>query len=146
MPTKNSKPITRLLLGLLLGVLLCILGCIGAVATSNDGEQLPIRRLEITIDVNRREELFTQLRGFAEKHSFEILIRDVEVIPDGIYIQMLRGDLRIRANDIPESPTIIFLGFYNRYPVLPASQETVDELLIDLKSFLGEIPNVTISG
>ena len=141
MAAKGTKFITRLLLG----VLLCILGCIGAVATDNNGAQRPMRSLRITIDVNRREELFTQLRGFAEKHGFEILIREVKVHPDGIYIEMYRNGLEILAGDIPKSPTKISLGFYNRYPALPASQETVDDLYNDLKSFISEIPNVTIS-
>jgi hypothetical protein len=104
-----------------------------------------MRSLRITIDVNRREELFTQLREFVEKHRFEILIREVKVHPDGIFIAMYRNDLKMLGNDVPKSPTIISLGFYNRYPLLPASQETVDELFKDLKAFISEIPNVTIS-
>lgn len=99
----------------------------------------------ITIDVNAREELFTQLRGFAEKHGFEILIREVKVHPDGIFIAMYRNELKILANDVPKSPTKISLGFYNRYPVVPVSQETVDELFSDLKAFISEIPDVTIT-
>jgi len=114
------------------------------VATSDNGEQLPMRSLRITIDVNRREELFTQLRGFAKKHEFEILIREVKVHPDGIYIEMYRNGLEISAVDA-ESPIEITFGFYNRYPAFPASQETVDELYYDLKAFISEIPNVTVT-
>jgi hypothetical protein len=115
------------------------------VATSDNGAQQPMKSLRITIDVNRREELFTQLRGFAEKHGFEILIREVKVHPDGIYIYMSRNDLKIQAHDISDAPPQIIIWFYNKNPALPASQETVDELFSDLKSFIGEIPNVTIS-
>jgi len=145
MAAKGIKFITRLLLGVLLGALLCIFGCIAAVGTADDAAQLPMRSLRITIDVNRREELFTQLRGFAEKHGFEILIREVKVHPDGIFIAMYRNDLKILANDVPKSPTKISLGFYKRQSVFPTSQETVDELFSDLKAFLSEIPNVTIT-
>ena len=145
MIAKSTTLPPRLLLGILLGVLLCILGCMAAVGTVDDSAQPPLGSLRITIDVNRREELFTQLREFAEKHSFEILIREVKVHPDGIFIAMYRNDLKILANDVPKSPTIISLGFYNRYIALPASQETVDELFSDLKAFISEIPNLTIS-
>ena len=145
MTAKGTKLPAQLLVGILLGVLLCILGGVALIVTADDGGQLPMRSLRITIDVNRREELFTQLRGFAEKHGFKILVREVKVHPDGIYIEMYRNGLEILANDVPKSPTEISLGFYNRYPVLPASQETVDELFSDLKAFISEIPNVTIS-
>jgi len=148
MITKSTKLPTHLLLGMLLGILLCIVGCIGAgvsIITGDNGAQPPMRSLRIAIDVNRREELFTQLRGFAEKHGFEILIREVKVHPDGIYIYMSRDDLKIQAHDISDSPPQIIIWFYNRYPALPASQETVDDLVTDLKSFLSEIPNITVT-
>ena len=144
MIAKTTKFTARLILSLLLGVALSILACVAAVATSDDGEQLPMRSLRITIDVSRREELFTQLRGFAEKHGFEILIREVKVVPDGIYIEMYRNGLIISARDVPKSPTEIRFGFYNRYPSLLAQQETVDELFNDLKVFINKIPDVTI--
>ena len=141
MVAKGTKFITLLLLG----VLLCIFGYIAVVATTHAGAQPPMRTLIITIDVNRREELFTQLREFAEKHGFEILIREVKVHPDGIFIAMYRNNLKILANDVPKSPTKINLGFYDRYPALPASEEIVDELFRDLKASISEIPNVTIT-
>jgi hypothetical protein len=144
METKGIGFITRLLLGVFLGALLCILGIV-AVVTADDGAQLPIRSLRITIDVNRREELFAQLRRFAEKHGFEILIREVKVHPDGTFIAMYRNGLKILANDVPESPTIISLGFYYRYPAFSVSQANVDELFKDLKAFISEIPNVTVT-
>jgi len=145
MTAKGIKLITRVLLGVLLGVVVCILGCVAAVAISDGSGQAPMRSLQITIDVNRREELFTQLRGFAEKHGFEILIREVKVHPDGIYIYMSRYDLKIQAHDISDSPPQIIIWFYNRYPALPASRETVDELYKELKAFIIEIPDVTIT-
>lgn len=106
---------------------------------------LPIRRLLITIDVNRREELFDQLQKFAAKHDFRLLIREVEVIPEGIFIEMYRADLKILAADVPEAPTMIDLGIYERDPANPTPEETVDALFSDLKGFLSEIPNVTMT-
>jgi hypothetical protein len=85
------------------------------------------------------------LRKFAEKHAFGILIREVEVIPDGIFIKMDRDDLEITAVSVPDSPTKIDLGFYERDSAYPISNDTVDALFNDLVSFISEIPNVTIS-
>lgn len=147
MKVKNLKSLALYSLMVLLGVLACfILGCLwagGALLLSDNGEKLPIRSLGIVIDVEQRDELFTQLKSFAEKHDFEILIRDVKVQPNGIYIVISRNDIEIRAIDTPMSPENITFRFYDR-PPFPLSQETVDELFNELRSFLEEIPNVTI--
>jgi hypothetical protein len=147
----NSKKLI-VNVSLFLGILLCILGCIAIKPSIKSIEKglfhpgnLPIRRLQITIDVDRREELFVQLREFAEKHSFRILIREVEVIPEGIFIEMYRDDIEISAADVPNAPTMINLGFYEANPANPTSEETVDELFSDLKSFLSEIPNISVT-
>ena len=97
------------------------------------------------IDVNRREELIAELRKFAVKHDFEILTREVEVSPDGIFIEMYRDDLKITAASVPDAPTKIDLNFYERNPANPTPEETVDELFSDLKSLISEIPNVILT-
>jgi len=135
---------------LIMGVslfLLCIFGCIVFAEIAQKGSEgnMPIRVLRITIDVSRREELFDQLQEFAGKHGFKLFIRKVEVIPEGIFIEMYRGDLKILAGDTPSDPTMIDLGIYEREPKYPTSEETVDELFRDLKSLLSEIPNVTVT-
>jgi len=147
MTAKSTKLITRLLLGMLLGVLLCILGCIAAVASNTiagDGEQLPIRSLRVTIDENQREELFDQLRKFAEKHGFKISIRDSGLSDELFVVDMRRDDIKIISRN-PFDPRIFRVSFYNKYPALPTSQETVDDLVNDLKAFISEIPNVKIT-
>lgn len=132
---------------ILIGALICLVGFIGLIALINDNSnrQAPMRRMRIIIDVDRREELFVQLQKFAEKHDFKILIRDVDVTPDGIFVEMNRNDLDILAGDVPNSPTKIDLRFYERDPSYPTSKEIVDALFNDLMSFTSEIPNITIS-
>ena len=147
MKEKNTKPFVILTVGILLSALACfVFGCLwsgGAVLLSDNREKLPIRSLDVVIDIEQRSDLFTQLRRFAEKHNFEILIRDVKVYPEGVYIEMSRDDLRILAHDSANSPENITFGFYDRLPI-PLSQETVNGLVNDLKGFLEEIPNVTV--
>jgi len=134
-------------------VVLCILGCIGTVILLNKvGEttgQAPIRELQITIDKSQKEELYLRLWKFADKHSFNILIRDVEVkvgpSGKGFFIEMHRSDVKILAGGEPNAPIIVSMGFHNEDHANPASKQTVDELFNDLKSFVSQIPTVTIS-
>jgi len=58
---------------------------------------------------------------------------------------MSRDDIKIIASNIPPDPTRFPVRFYAKYPGSPVDEETVDDLLIDLKSFISEIPNVTIT-
>lgn len=57
----------------------------------------------------------------------------------------MKGDgFHIDAVDVSNSPREIKIGFYNEAST-PTPQETVNELFNGLQSFLGEIPNVTIT-
>ena len=127
--------------------LLYIFGCIGFTEIAQKGSEgkAPISGLRITLDANRRAELFVQLEKFADKHDFEILIRKVEVFPEGIFIEMSRADFEISAVSVPDAPTKIDLNFYERDSAHPTPDEDIDELIGDLKSFLTEIPNVMIT-
>ena len=137
---------SKLIATVSLGILLCIFGCIGIARLVQKGSEgnLPIRRLQIIIEVRHREELFEQLQKFADKHSFRLLIRDVAVIPEGIFIEMYRDDLQILAGSTASDPTTIDLGIYESDVARPITDETIDELFKDLKSFINEIPNITI--
>ena len=147
MPAKSTKLITYLLLGALLGAILCILGCIGLVALNTiagDSGQPPIRSLRVTIDESQREEFFDQLRKFADQHGFEISIRDSGLSNELFVVDMRRDDIEIISRN-PFDPRIFRISFYDKYPGHPVNEETADELLNDLKSFIGEIPNITIT-
>ncbi len=128
-------------------LLLCIFGCIGftEIAQKGSAGKAPIRELRITLHLDQREELIIQLEKFAKKHDFEFLVRPVDVIPEGIFIEMYRDDLEISAVSVPDSPTKIDLNFYEGKSTHITSTEIVDELVSDLKNFVGEIPNVIIS-
>ena len=53
--------------------------------------------------------------------------------------------MSIIANNVPPNPTRVPIRFYAKYPENPVDEKTVDELFSDLKSFISEIPNVTIT-
>jgi hypothetical protein len=142
-----------LIVGLILIVVLCILGFISLKPNIesflHNGEIIPIRNLNISIDESQRETLFAQLRKFADKHGFEIMIRDADVYQgpsgNGFYIEILRNDITITAIGIPSAPVTVSINFYENNPEHPPSKQTVDDLFNDLDIFISQIPNVTIS-
>ena len=147
MSAKSIKLI--LIVCLLSGILLCVLGCASVIPYINlkgNPNSKPVRDLIITMDVNQREELFTQMRKFADKHSLKFtltLYGAANTLPP--FLVAIYGDgFQISASDVPKSPREIDIGFYNLAST-PTPQGTVDALFNDLKIFLGEIPNVTIT-
>jgi len=109
-------------------------------------EKLPRRRLVITIEKSQQEELFTQLRKFADKGGFAIRIAPITSSSEDFSIELWREDIKIFGAN-PFIPGEFRLGFYDTdgaYPY-PASESILDDLESDLKSFIGEIPNVTIT-
>jgi len=140
-----------LLIGSILGILICVFGCANMIESSSEynkrypSERLPIRILSIRVDKDQREELFSQLRKFSEKHhlSFDLsFYRDKEIF----FIVMSDETIDISGLSKPITTTELDINFYEEDPTNPPSQETVDELYSDLKSFISEIPNVTITG
>ena len=135
-----------MLIGSVLGILSCIFGCVSIANNYNKkypAEKLPIRTLLIQIEEDHREELFTQLRKFSEKHNFEVYLsfyKNKEVV----YVDMDGKTLEISALTVPGAPQKIDIAFYETDPTNPPSQETVNEVFNDLKAFISEIPNVKI--
>ena len=96
--------------------------------------------------MNRREELFVQLQKFADKHIFEIQIDEINAASGTHFnVWMSRDDILIIAGDVPKAPTKVGISFYDKDPSHPTHKETVDDLFSDLKSFISEIPNITIT-
>ncbi|HJS17963.1 MAG TPA: hypothetical protein VJ785_04400 [Anaerolineales bacterium] len=102
--------------------------------------------LTITIDESQREELFARLQQLADKHSlkFELTLSSDR----SLFQAEIHGDgLHITSEPLVGSPETVVIDFYVDYHQVPTSTslETVDELFNELKSLLGEIPNVTIT-
>jgi hypothetical protein len=140
---------TKLIAIVGLGVLLCILGCTGMITLLNkveeDSSQSPIRRLRITLDESQRDELFDHLKKFADYHTLKFTLSDYGT-GDNFLVEILGDDIKILAVISRPDPEIVSIGFYSRSPESPPPDaEFIDDLLNDLKGFLSEIPNVTIS-
>jgi len=145
MSTKKTK--RYLLVGSILGVLILFFGCAGIIKSlgkENSSEKFPIRTFIVQIDENQREELFVQLRNFANEHDLEFYLsfyKNKEVF----FVEMYGKQLEILLQPIPESPKEVGVDFYEKDPSNPSSPEIVDALLSDLKKFINEIPGVTIT-
>jgi hypothetical protein len=133
-------------LSLLLGILMSILGC---VSISNvglgqpDPNRFPVKSWNITMDLDQRERFFTQLQNFADKHSLELRSTFYDADKKGFLIILAGDGFDISAISTLHSPREISFDFYNEASP-PTSQKTFDELAIDLKSHLKEIPSMII--
>jgi hypothetical protein len=139
-----------LAISLFLGISLCALACLSTFVLAEKFEestsQPPIKSLYVTIDASQRQELFEQMRRFADKHAFEYNLTDYG--GQGKYFLVeIRGDnIKILANETSRDLTSFEISFFAPSPNDPIPNEKIlDELVIDLKSFINEIPNVTIS-
>ncbi len=132
---------------LLSSILLWILGCNAIPSIKKtlapDPNRFPVKSMEITMDLDQREEFFTQLQNFADKHSLELRSTFHDADKKSFIIVLAGDGFHISALSHLYSPTAISVDFYNEASP-PISQETFDELFLDLKNFLNEIPNVII--
>lgn len=58
---------------------------------------------------------------------------------------MARNNIQIISENVPGNSGIYDVDFYGLYPGAPVDEEAVNELVTELKSFISEIPNVTIT-
>jgi hypothetical protein len=117
---------------------------INSSKTPSKNGQAPIRKVDITLAQNQHDQLFEQLRKFADKHHFEILISQTDPSGENFLVEMWRVDVEIDATDSGD-PGLFLLDFYNANEEHPARTEVIDELIVDLKGFIEEIPNTTFT-
>ena len=142
MLVKNKKII--LFTCLCLSALFATVGC-GLLNSTGGGNSVePVKRLRVTIDESQRKELFTQFQKFADKHTFKYVFSDYGTT-DHFLVELWGENILITASDDPGNSRSVSIFFSGKYSGSTVADETVDELLIELKSFLSEIPNVTIT-
>jgi hypothetical protein len=146
MSPKNTNLIW--IICLLSGILLWILGCnaissIKNVLPTPDPNRFPVKSWNITMDLDQREEFFTQLQNFADKHSLALRSTFHDADKKSFIIVLAGDSFHISTLSHLYSPRKISVDFYNEASP-PTSQETFDELAGDLKSHLRGIPSMTI--
>ena len=95
------------------------------------------------MDLDQREEFFTQLKQFADKHSLELRSNFYDANERGFLIVLAGDSFDISAISTLHFPREISVDFYNEASP-PTSRETFDELAVDLKNHLRGIPSMVI--
>ena len=107
-------------------------------------EKAPVRKVWITLEQNQHDQLFGQLRNFAGKHAFAIRISQTDPTGENFLVQMWREDIKVIGVDSGD-PGLFGIAFYNTYEERPVPSRVFDELIVDLKEFIMEIPNTTFT-
>lgn len=100
--------------------------------------------MDVTSDPSQSKQLIEQFRKFAFKHSFRLDIVNPGQDDNDFRIRMLRKDVEIITRK-PVTPSEFRIEFYNKDCNHPIVATDIHDLVIDLKSLIGEVPNVTIT-
>ena len=152
MLTKVTKlsPIIYLLIGLFLGFLASKVTMAEKVKDPSEGTA-PIRIVEITIDPSQQDELFEQMRNFAEEWRYAIRIAPLQVdekfvdqFGETFVIQMWRVDMKLFGT-YPSDPGELKIAFYYTNPAIPVPGMFFDTEIRDMKNFISDIPGATLT-
>jgi hypothetical protein len=105
-------------------------------------EQSPIRTLTVQVEKNQREQLISELRSFSQKNDFKFYLSYVKGT-EVFFIDIEGEGLEILALS-DETPNLN-IRFFDKDPSNPPSQETVNDLSNDLKSYIQEIPDAIVT-
>ena len=133
--------LVSLLLFLVVGIFL-----VNRYQTMNSchGNQTLLVSFAVTIYPSQNQQLIEQSRQFAYKHSFRLDVADFDRPASDLRILMIRKDVEVVTRG-SSNPGAYEIGFYNYDCIHPTVVSDIDELVNDFKSFIGEIPNVTIT-
>lgn len=121
-------------------LLVVVLGC--GFPFINDSRQDARRSVVITIDLNRRQEFFDQLKKFAEANSFTILIDTLSSSDEEFQIDMTREDIIISGAS-PFEPNEYHIAFFDVLNQPPAPDPVLDDLVSQLEQYVSEVPGTT---
>lgn len=105
--------------------------------------QHPKKTLGVVVDIDQREKLFEQLKRFAVENDFDIQIGQTTPSGDTFSIYMSRKDVVVWGENVL-NPLAYDIAFYDKDPANPVAEDVIDGLLIDLKIFMSEVPNIRI--
>ena len=146
MPLNRTK---SFIVGCSAVLLLCLVGGILITRyqkmTSCYYDTPPLETLLVTIETSESHQLVKQLQAFADKNGFKHQTAYYSQRNENDFsIWMERNDVEVVVRS-PFKLGEFKIGFYNKDCIHPTTSADIDDLVIDLKSFLSEIPNVTIT-
>jgi len=103
-----------------------------------------LKSFGLTIDPSQRQQLVEQARKFAYKNGFRFDVGDFDQPDSDFQIRMIRKDLEVNISTT-DNPGAFEIEFYNYDCRHPTVVSDIGDSVDDLKSFIGEIPNVTIT-
>lgn len=144
-----ANPTTSVRVGCAVSLLLFLAGGIILFTryqniTSCHNDRLPLTSMDVTSDPGQSKQLIEQFRKFAFKHSFRFDIVNPDQDGNDFRIRMMRKDVEIITRK-PLNPSEFSIEFYNTDCIHPTVAADLDDLVVDLKSFINEIPNVMIT-
>jgi hypothetical protein len=108
----------KLIRAIFFSVFLCVLACVGIGLLSNRLEegssQAPVKSLRVSIDKSQRQELFDQLRKFADKHAFEYSLTDYGGQGKYFLVYILGNNIEILAVETSRNSDVFAIRFYAR--------------------------------
>ena len=99
----------------------------------------------VTLDRSQQKQLIEQSRKFADKYGFKFQIDYYTLNQEDFSVWMKRKDIEVTASNPGTDLSTYFIGFYNYDCIHPTVASDIGDLVSDLKSFINEIPNVTIT-
>jgi len=103
-----------------------------------------IRTITITIDPERKDELFTRLENFADIWRYAVLIAPTQSSENEYVVSLYRIDMKMKGSYFADTGKLE-LGFYNTNPKSRNPQFFFDDELKDLETLISEIPNSNYS-
>jgi hypothetical protein len=145
--TKCSKLFVILLL--LLVPLICLAIGIATIAKYQQiygcyNNRPPLISFDVSIDPSQSQNLVDQLMKFANKNGFSYDVSYYSQDGEDFSVWMERKDVEVIARS-PFTRGEFRIGFYNNDCVNQTTITDIESLVVDLKKFLGEIPNIEIS-
>jgi hypothetical protein len=103
-----------------------------------------IRTISITIDPERKDDLFTRIETFADMWRYAFLIAPTNSSENEYIVSLYRIDMKMKGSYFADSG-ILELVFYNTNPKSKNPQSFFDNELKDLQGLINEIPNSNYS-
>jgi len=130
------------------GILFCVVGVVSISwykqSTECFKDRPPLESLDVIIEASQSQQLIAQLQKFADKNGFQSQVSYYTPNGEDFSVWMERKDVEVVVRD-PFVPGEFKIGFYNNDCFHPTVASDIAGLVSDLKGFLGEIPNATIT-